>query len=185
MRNPPKRRIESDPARPANSTWWSRLVDGAHPWGSFDATISRYGVRRYRLIIYPGGIAAADRRAARIWRGWPLGGAVLVLVAVILLGDTVTSPDTVLALAVAFYVGIGVAFFVRGGPARVRVRSLSITLMPHSADAREQRRYAEWQTLVGMLITADHMLMTGDISPVEHEAAWWEAYNRLGVITYA
>ncbi|MDD4866638.1 MAG: hypothetical protein PHQ28_05770 [Mycobacterium sp.] len=185
MRNPPERRIESDPARPANSTWWSRLVDGAHPWGSFDATISRYGVRRYRLIIYPAGMTAADRRVARLWRGWPLGGAVLVVFAVILLGDAVAAADTVLALAVACYVGIGAMLFVRGGPARVRVRSLSVTLLPHSTDANEQRRYTQWQTLVGLLIKADHMLMTGDISPVEHEAAWWEAYNRLGVITYA
>jgi hypothetical protein len=62
---------------PAELRWWAWLLDGAHPWGSFDAMVSRYGVRRYRLIIYPPGTTTADRRLARLWRGWPLGGVAL------------------------------------------------------------------------------------------------------------
>ena len=103
---------------PAELRWWAWLLDGAHPWGSFDAMVSRYGVRRYRLIIYPPGTTTADRRLARLWRGWPLGGVAL---------------------------------------------------------AHDRRRYTEWQTLIYMLTRADQMLKTGAISPVEHEAIWWEA----------
>jgi hypothetical protein len=90
----------------------------------------------------------------------------------------------VLAFAVAAYVGIGALLFVRAGPARVRVRSMSIVLMPAATDVREVCKYAEWRTLVHMLIRADLMLATGAMSLVEHEAACWEAYDRLGAMSY-
>jgi hypothetical protein len=167
---------------PAELRWWSRLLDGAHPWGSFDATVSRYGVRRYRLIIYPPGASTTDRQLARLWRGWPITGAVLGLLAVMLLGNVVAAPDTVLAFAVAVYVSIGALLFLRAGPARVRVRSVSIAVMPKSTDAREQRRYREWRALVAILTRADRLLRTGAISLVEQEATWWEAYDRLEAI---
>jgi hypothetical protein len=146
--------------------------------------VGRYGVRRYRLIIYPGGTGAVDRRLARLWRGWPLGGAVLGVLAVMLLGNTVSSPRTVLAVAAAAYVGIGAVLFVLAGPARVQVRSMSVSFIPGAANAREQRRYTEWETLVDMLTEADHMLTTGAISPVEHEAIWWQAYDRIEATTH-
>lgn len=170
-------------AREAPSLW-SRLLDGAQPWGYCDATISRYGVRRYRLIIYPPGISAADRRLARLWRGWPISGALLALFALVLLGDAAASPDTVLAVALAAYVSIGALLFLRAGPVRVRVRSMSIILMPNTADAHERRKYIEWKTLVHMLSHADHLLTTGVISLAEYEATWWEAYERLEAITH-
>jgi Family of unknown function (DUF6611) len=158
------------------------LLDGAHRWGSFDATVGRYGVRRYRLTIYPPGRTTADRQLTRLWRGWPITGAALVLLAVMLLGNVSASPNTVLGYALAAYLGIGALLFLRAGPARVHVRSVAITLMPHGADARERRRYVEWQTMVRMLTRADDMLAAGAISLVEHEATWWEAYDRLEAI---
>ncbi len=184
MRSTQHRHLEPGVARltqgaPAELRWWSRLVDGAHPWGSFDAAVTRYGVRRYRLIIYPPGISTGDRELARLWRGWPVSGAALGLLAVMLLGNVAASADTVLAFAVTVYVGIGVLLFLRAGPVRVQVRAMSVTLMLGVADTQERRGHAEWQTLVDMLTGADHMLATGAISRVEHEAIWWEAYNRL------
>jgi len=146
--------------------------------------VSRYGVRRYRLIIYPPGTSTADRRLARLWRGWPLSGAALGLFALMLLGNAAASPDTVLAVAVAAYVSIGALLFLRAGPVRVQVRSMSIILMPGTADEHERRKYIEWKTLVRMLTRADRMLTTGAISLVEHEATWWEAYDRLEAITH-
>jgi hypothetical protein len=56
---------------------------------------------------------------------------------------------------------------------------MSVILMPETAGAHELRRHTEWQALVQMLVRADHMLTTGAISPREHEATWWEAYDRL------
>ncbi len=146
--------------------------------------VSRYGVRRYRLIIYPPGTSPADRRLARLWREWPVGGAAFVLLALMLLGNAVASPTKVLAVAVAVYVSTGALLFLRAGPVRVRVRSMSIVLMPETADMRERRRYTQWRSLVDMLTRADRMLTTGAISPVEHEATWWEAYDRLEAIEH-
>jgi hypothetical protein len=144
----------------------------------------RYGVQRYRLIIYPPGTSTAARRLARLWRGWLVGGAVLGLLAVMLLGNVVSSPNAVLAVAVSAYVSVGVLLFLLAGPARMRVRFMSVILMPGTADAHEQRRYTEWQSLVHMLIRSDQMLTTGAISPAEHEATWWEAYDSLEETTH-
>jgi hypothetical protein len=168
MRRTQDRDIERRVYRPtpgavAESRRWSRLLDGAHAWGSFDAVVGRYGVRRYRLIIYPPGTSTADRRLARLWRGWPISGAALVLFAVVMSGGVVASPDTVLALGVGAYVSVGALLFMRAGPARVRVRSMSVVLMPE----------------------ADKTLATGAIALVEHEATCWEAYDRLEVIACA
>jgi hypothetical protein len=155
------------------------LLDGAHPWGSFDAMGGRYGVRRYRLIIYPAGTSTAERRLARMLRGWLVGGAVLGLLAVMLLGNVVSSPIAVLVVALVAYVAVGALLFLVAGPARVQVRTMSVVLMPETADAHELRRYTEWQALVQMLTRADHMLAIGAMSSGEYEATWREAYDRL------
>jgi hypothetical protein len=158
---------------------WSRLLDGSRPWGSYDATVGRYGVQRCHLILYPPGCSTADRRLARLWRGWPLIGAALSLIALMLLGDAAAEPITVLAAAVVGYVSIGVMLFMRAGPLRVRVRSMSVILMPGTADECEVRKCTEWKALVHKMNQADRMLAMGAISPVEHEAAWWQAYDRI------
>ena len=158
--------------------WFSRLLDGDHRWGFYDVKISQYAVRRYRLIIYPPGIATADRRLARLRRGWPLAGAVLILFA-IMIGDAVSSPYTVPAVAITAYLSIHVLLSLLAGPKRVHVKSLSLILMPTIADEDEQHRHHEWKTLTHMLTRADGMLSTGAISPVEYEAIWWQAYDRL------
>ena len=168
----------------AGPEWFSRLLDGAHSWGSYEATVSRYGVRRYRLIIYPPDASTTDRRRARLWRAWPITGAALMLLGVMVFGNAAASPDTVLTVAVAAYLSIGALLFLRAGPHRVRARSMSIILMPNTADVQEQRRYTQWRTLVDMLTNADRMLTTRAISPVEHEATWWEAYDRVEAITH-
>ena len=154
--------------------------------------ISQYCVRRYRLIIYPPGTTAADRRLARLRRGWPVGGAVLVLFA-IMIGDAVSSPYTVPAVAITAYLGIRVLLSLLAGPKRVHVKSMSLVLMPVITDENgmpvitdenERRRHTEWKTLTHMLTRADDMLSTGAISPVEYEAIWWQAYDRLEDTTH-
>lgn len=177
--------VRLTPQAPSGPSLWSRLLDGARPWGSFDTKVGRYGVRRHQLTIYPPGSSTTDRRLARLWRGWPLTGAALALVGLILLGNVVAAPDTVLAVAVAAYVSIGVLLFVRAGPHRVHVRSMSIILMPEIAEECEVRKYGEWQNLVRMLTAVDRMLTLDAISSAEHKATWRHAYHRLGVIVNA
>src|SRR5580693_6535639 len=113
--------------------WFSRVLDGDRPWGSYDVKITQYGVRRYRLIIYPPGTTTADRRLARLRRGWPLGGAVLILFA-IMIGDAVSSPYTVPAVAITTYLIIRVLLSLLAGPERVHVKSMSLILMPAITD---------------------------------------------------
>jgi hypothetical protein len=141
--------------------------------------VGRYGVRRYQLIVYPAETTTAERRFARLCRGWPAGGAALGLLAVMLLGNVASSPIAVSAVALAGYLVVGAVLFLLAGPARVSVRSMSVVLMPEAADAHELYRCAEWEALVQMLIRADHMLATCAMSSGEHETAWREAYDRL------
>jgi hypothetical protein len=163
--------------------WFSRVLDGDRPWGSYDVKIAQYGVRRYRLIIYPPGTTTADRRLTRLRRGWPLGGAVLILFA-IMIGDAVSSPYTVPVVAITTYLIIRVLLSLLAGPKRVHVKSMSLVLMPVITDEDERRRHNEWKTLTHMLARADDMLSTGAISPVEYEAIWWQAYDRLEDTTH-
>lgn len=107
----------------------------------------------------------------------------LALLAVILLGNVIASPNTILEYSAPAYLGVGALLFLRAGPARLHVRSMSITLPPQGASVRELCKHAEWRMLVHMLTMADHMLASGAISVVEHEAAWWKAYDRLGAIS--
>jgi hypothetical protein len=163
--------------------WFSRLLDGDHPWGSYDVKISQYSVRRYRLIIYPPGTATADRRLARLRRGWPLGGAALVIFA-IMVGDALSSPYTVPAVAMTAYLSIHVLLSLVAGPKRVHVKSMSLIFMPAIAGEDERRQHHEWTILTQMLTRADDMLSTGAISPVEYEAIWWRAYDGLEDTTH-
>jgi hypothetical protein len=172
------------PEASAEPSLWARLVDGPYHWGSFDVAAGRHGVRRYRLMMYSPRTSTADRRLARLWRAWPLGGAMLGLLALMLLGNVAASPDTVLEIALAAYVVTGALLFLRAGPAHVQVRSMSVILMPETPDAEELCMYAEWQELVRTLTTAEDMLTTGAISPAEHKATWQHAYYRLGTIVH-
>ncbi|MEE6179298.1 DUF6611 family protein [Mycobacterium sp. 050134] len=181
-RHPEQVVLQPTQSVPAAPRWWLRLLDGTHQWGSFDATVGRYDVRHYRLIVYPPGSSTADRRLARMWRGWPATGAVLGLLAILFLGGAAAPPDTVLKYAVFAYVLIGALLFLRAGPPRVHVRSLSAILLPGSIDAGELRKYTEWAVVVSMLTQADRAVGKGAISLVEREAVWWEAYDRLGRI---
>jgi hypothetical protein len=162
---------------PAVRAGWCRLVDGAHPWGSFDATVGRYGLRRYRLLIFPPGISTTDRRLLRLWPAWPIGGGALALFAVMLVGG----PLTTLVVAAAAYLTAGAALFVLTSGARGGVRSMSLIILTAELNSDDRRRYAEWEALVDLLMRADHMLTAGAITVPQHEMVWWQAYDRLKV----
>ena len=89
----------------------------------------------YRLVFYPPGTSTADRRLVRLWRGWLVGGALLVFLAVMLLGNTVSSPNAVLAVAVGAYVCIGALLFM---PGRTRPRASQVHVShPHAWNRRD------------------------------------------------
>ena len=161
--------------RPVVRSWWRRLLNGAHTWGSFDATVGRYGMRRYRLVIFPPGISTADRRLLRLWRAWSLGGGMLALLAAMFVGDTGSS----LLIVAATYVGVAAALFALTAGVRTGTRSMSLVLLSAELDSCERQRYAEWEKRVALLTCADHMLKSGAITPAQHELIWWQAYDSL------
>jgi hypothetical protein len=61
----------------ARLPWWLRPLDGGPTWGSLDSYPRRFGVKRYRLVVFPPGISPEERRLLRLWRSWPVWGALL------------------------------------------------------------------------------------------------------------
>ena len=142
--------------------------------------MGRYGLRRYGLVIFPPGIGATDRRLLRLWRGWPVGGGMLALLAMMLLPDAVASPGTTLLAVAGAYVGVCAVLFVLTAGVRTGVRSMSLVLLAGDLGPHEAESFAEWGVLVDLLTTADDKLIAGTIAPAQHEALWWQAYERLG-----
>jgi hypothetical protein len=157
---------------------WFRLVDGACPWGSFLVCPDRMGVIRYRLVVYPPGISEAERRRLRVWRGWPMWGALLWIGSYVIVTGLI-GPRTALLISTAAYLGAGVVAFVRAGDVRARVRTTGATVMsgypdPVSRDARRKLK-----ALAAMLIDADHDCQLGLISAIEYEMTWWRVYDQI------
>jgi len=159
--------------------WCSRLLDGKRVWGSVDLWPGRYGFRKYRLVVFPPGISPVDRRLVRLWRGWPMWGAVLWGLCVIALGNAL-SPGPAIVWSTTLYLAAGAVTFALAGEARTQVRSLQVVLIDGYVDAQSAAKYAEWKELAGTLTEADDMVDQGKASPVQHEVVWWEVYERLG-----
>ena len=68
---------------------------------------------RYQLVVYPPGISVGERRRIRLWRGWPLWGALLWVVSEIAV-SRLTGPWTALATIDSGISGLGCGG-VRGG----------------------------------------------------------------------
>src|ERR1044072_8596165 len=99
---------------------WLRLLDGDRRWGSIDIRPDRFGVTRYRLVVFPPGISDSERRRVRGARGWPLWGA-LVWVFCEIWPTHVTSPWPALAASTAIYLALGVVATTMAGDTRRQV----------------------------------------------------------------
>ena len=71
--------------------WGARLLDGENRWGFVCIQIDRFGVTRYRLVVYPPGISDVQRRRLRLWRGAPIWGAALWVLSEIFLQQLIGS----------------------------------------------------------------------------------------------
>lgn len=71
------------------------------------------------MTIFPPGVSTADRRLLRLWRGWPIWGAVLWLVAQMSVSNVVSS-ETAMAVSATGYLAVGATLFVLAGTARSR-----------------------------------------------------------------
>jgi hypothetical protein len=151
-------------------------------WGSFDAYPARYGVARYRLVVFPPGITTRERWLLRVWRGWPVWGATLWL-GLQIGGEMAGMPETALIGGSMVYIAAGAITFVLAGDARMRVHSLWATSIHGQHDT--DNRYSALRVMARTLDQADLDLEEGRISPSQHEARWWQVYDVLGAMATA
>jgi hypothetical protein len=167
----------AQPPMATSASWWSRLLDGDQVWGSMDISLTRYGVTRYRLVVFPPGIDGVERRLLRALRAWPTWGVALWFFAICVC--SVFTPWVRFALPSLAWLGIGAYLFARAGALRARVQVLSVTRAAGLIDPEGAAIYAEIKTLVTTLRSADDLRQAGGSSAAEHEAVWWEVYERL------
>lgn len=157
---------------------WLRLLDGEHPWGSFDVWHDRFGVTRYRLVVFPPGITESERRRVRVARGWPAWGALAWVVCESWLNQ-LTGPGPALAVSTAAYVGSGLAAMAAAGEPRARVRAMAATVMAGHHDPVSKAARDTLEKLACWLLEADERLSLAEISTTEHEAIWWRVYDQM------
>lgn len=150
-------------------------------WGSFDAYPARYGVARYRLVVFPPGITDGQRRMLRVWRGWPLWGAALWL-GLQVGGELTGMPETALIGGTMIYIAVGALTFVLAGDVRARVRTLTAMAVAGYRHDEVDRRYATLRELARALDHADLDLAEGRIRAPQHEARWWQVYDVLEAV---
>ncbi|MFG1930804.1 DUF6611 family protein [Mycobacterium sp. NPDC048908] len=157
---------------------WSRLLDGDRAWGSMEIRPDRFGVTRYRLVVFPPGITDTERRWVRVARGWPLWGALVWVICEIFLNQ-VTGPWTAVFTSTAIYLGLGLAATMRAGDARRQVRTIGAMVMAGHLDPVASTLHHNLEIFAGALMEADELLARGDISMTEHEAIWWRVYDQM------
>jgi hypothetical protein len=170
-----------DDVRPKSGlvSWaWQRLLDGDRIWGSIDIRPDRFGVTRYRLVVYPPGISESERRRVRVARGWPLWGAVVWIVCEIF-GSQLAGPWTALVASTSVYLGLGVIATMRAGEPRSRVRTIAATVMVGYFDPASAADRDWLQSLAVTLLEADERLARGEISATAHEMQWWRVYDQM------
>lgn len=157
---------------------WLRLLDGDRPWGSIDIRPDRFGVTRYRLVVYPPGISESERRRVRVARGWPLWGALAWIVCEITLSN-MTAPWTALAMSTAVYACSGLAAVAMAGSVRTRVRTMAAMVMAGHHDPASAATRHKLETFASVLMEADERHKRGQLSPAEHEMTWWRVYDQM------
>jgi len=166
--------------------WWKslvqcrdRILDGPNAWGSIEMGPDRQGFRRYRLTLFPPGVTTSERRLLRLsraLRGW---GAVLWVMAVIVLSHPY-GPWLALGMASGVWITISVATSARLGAVRTQVRTMTVVTIAGHTDPDTAAAYTELRLLASAMGAADVLLAQRRISAAEHESLWWQAYERLG-----
>src|ERR1044072_5235143 len=151
---------------------WLRLLDGDRRWGSIDIRPDRFGVTRYRLMVYPPGISESERRRVRVARGWPLWGALMWVVSEIFLNQ-ITGPWTTLAISTALVVGLGTVATIRAGDPRRMVKTVFVAVLAGHRDPVTMAERDRLENLAGVLMEADELLARGELSESAHELVWW------------
>lgn len=157
---------------------WHRVLDGDTAWGAMSVRPQRWGATSYRIVIYPPGVSVEERRRVRIWRGFPEWGALLWLSAAAALSG-LTDPGTAAAIATAAALSAGATSFARAKTLRKQVHSAEVTLPYPNSDITVLVRARLIESIGTAMTDADNRLRGGELSPSDHEAMWWRAYDQL------
>jgi hypothetical protein len=157
---------------------WLRLLDGGRAWGFIDIRPDRFGVTRYRLVVYPPGISDAERHRVRVARGWPMWGALIWVVCEIFLTNA-AAPWTALTISTTAALGSGLAAFAMAGEARTRVRTMAAMVMAGHHDPISGAARDRLEELAVTLLEADERRAAGHMSAAQHEMVWWQVYEQM------
>jgi len=158
--------------------WCAELLDGENRWGFVRIQIDRFGVTRYRLVVYPPGISDVQRRRLRIWRGAGIWGAALWVVSEILLQDLI-GPWTALAFSTGGVLALAAVAMAQAGETRTMVRSMGVVTMPGLTEVATMHSRHELLAMAMTLTAADERVDEERMSPLDHEALWWQVYEKL------
>ena len=154
------------------------LTEGAKLWGNVDvSSAGRSMWHRDRLTVYPPGTTSAERRALHFARNWPIAGAVLGLLLMVMLGGV--WPPALVGGAAALYL----AGFLLGDrltrPLRNRIRSLSVVSMYVHGELEEYGNASLLRETAAAFEALDAGRRAGELDPVRYEAEWAQIYETL------
>ena len=169
---------EKTPSPGRLQRWVAQLLDGENRWGFVRIQADRFGVTRYRLVVYPPGISDSERRRLRIWRGAPIWGAALWALSEIFLQQWIGS-WTALAISTGTVLALAVVALAKTGDTRTQVRAMTVvTMAGYTGTATNVARDTLLKRAMTLTYADDHVGEEG-MSPLDHEALWWTVYDRL------
>ena len=130
---------------------WRRLLDGGHTWGSLEVSPTRYGITRYRLVVFPPGISADDRMLLRIRRAWPTWGMAAFLILEILLVPAIGSVAA-LWISATVFLGAGAVVMAMTAAMRGGVRTMTAVRSAGVHDPLAAEQFAELYVLAHELV---------------------------------
>lgn len=152
-----------------------RMSEGEYRRGRVDVTPpSRGTLVWYRVCVYPPGTNGPERRALTAHRDWPVLGAIIALVALI-----VISP---IPLVIGLIVGyVGIYFLTARRTASLRARSRTVTAIFVNLD-HVVETYGAAETLsrvTGTFAELDARFRLGELTPLCYELAWASVFAGL------
>ncbi|ORI26586.1 hypothetical protein BJI47_02430 [Rhodococcus sp. 1168] len=138
---------------------------------------------RHRLVVFPPGTNLAERRRLRLWRGWPLWGAMLWIVSEVVLSNQL-APIPAVAASTTVYLLSGYFAFVMAGTTRTHVRIEVAITMTDLPDLDSLARREDIGRHAKLLVEADNRFATQHITAAEHELIWSEVYRQLSAGKY-
>ncbi|UFS59120.1 DUF6611 family protein [Subtercola endophyticus] len=155
-----------------------RISEGPHLWGAIDVTpTGRTSYCRTRLTVYPPGTNAAERRALRFYRNWPVAGAVLALFLFLALAEMPALVVTSIAISV-YAAGIW-AGHAATRSLRPHVRRLTVLTAATGQHFETLGDIAFFQAATDQLRAMDKLNDHGLLSAAEYESYWAEIYDAL------